>query len=164
MPNLYNNEVVYNGQTLISLKEDTATPEKVLLGETFHDRSGAPQTGSMITHDVYDGLDSTSTDDALSANMGKTLNDNLNDFQFTSIEEDANLNSFIHPGLYGCMTAAIAQSLSNCPTTSNFSMIVMRKSQGNQTQVIFTGQYIYTRTRSSSGWGDWYKFTGTKVS
>ena len=74
MANQYKNEVIYNGQTLISLKDDTIAPEKVLSGETFHDRSGAPQTGSMITHNVYDGLDSSSTDDALSANMGKMLN------------------------------------------------------------------------------------------
>lgn len=75
MPNQYVNEVVYNGQTLMSLTGDTVSPKKVLAGETFHDRSGAQQTGSMITNDVYDGLDSTSADDALSANMGKVLSD-----------------------------------------------------------------------------------------
>lgn len=78
MANQYKNEVIYNGQTLISLKDDTITPSKVLSGETFHDRSGAPQTGSMITHNVYDSLDSTSTDDALSANQGRVLNEKYN--------------------------------------------------------------------------------------
>ena len=77
MSNPYNNEVIFNGQTLMSLKEDTVTPDKVLAGETFHDRSGAPQTGNLITHDVYDGLDSTSTSDALSANQGRQLNESL---------------------------------------------------------------------------------------
>lgn len=75
MSNPYNNEVIFNGQTLMSLKEDTVTPDKVLAGETFHDRSGAPQTGNLITHNVYDGLDSTSTSDALSANQGRVLNE-----------------------------------------------------------------------------------------
>lgn len=75
MPNPYNNEIIFNGQTLMSLKEDTVTPDKVLAGETFHDRSGAPQTGNLITHNVYDGLDSTSTSDALSANQGHVLNE-----------------------------------------------------------------------------------------
>ena len=78
MANQYKNEVIYNGQTLISLKDDTIAPEKVLSGETFHDRSGAPQTGTMITHNVYDGLDSTSTSDALSANQGRVLNEKYN--------------------------------------------------------------------------------------
>lgn len=68
MPNQYVNEVIYNGQTLIGLQNDTVTPDKVLAGETFHDRSGAPQTGSLIaakylvitetgTGAVYDILD-----------------------------------------------------------------------------------------------------------
>ena len=78
MPNPYNNEVIFNGRTLMSLKEDTITPNKVLAGETFHDRSGAPQTGSLITHNVYDGLDSASTSDALSANQGRVLNEKYN--------------------------------------------------------------------------------------
>ena len=77
MSNPYNNEVIFNGQTLMSLKEDTVTPDKVLAGETFHDRSGAPQTGNLITHNVYDGLDSTSTSDALSANQGRELNSKI---------------------------------------------------------------------------------------
>lgn len=75
MSNPYNNEIIFNGQTLMSLKEDTVMPNKVLAGETFHDRSGAPQTGTLITHNVYDDLDSTSTNDALSANQGRILNE-----------------------------------------------------------------------------------------
>lgn len=77
MSNPYNNEVIFNGRTLMSLKEDTVTSNNVLAGETFHDRSGAPQTGTLITHNVYDGLDSTSSSDALSANMGRLLNSKL---------------------------------------------------------------------------------------
>ena len=71
------NKVEYDGQTLIDLTSDTATPSDVLSGVTFHDRSGAPQQGSLITHNVYDGLDSTSASDALSAKQGKVLNDKI---------------------------------------------------------------------------------------
>lgn len=78
--NQYVNKVEYAGQTLVDLTGDTATPSDVLNGVTFHDRSGTPQQGSMITHNVYDGLDSSSTDDALSANQGKQLNTQLSDF------------------------------------------------------------------------------------
>ena len=68
-------KVILNGVTLVDLTGDTAVPSDVIANETFHDRSGTSQTGSMITHNVYDGLDSTSTVDALSANKGKELND-----------------------------------------------------------------------------------------
>ena len=73
--NPYVNKVEYAGETVMDISNDTATPSDVLDGVTFHDRSGAPQTGSLITHNVYDGLDSTSTTDALSAKQGKVLND-----------------------------------------------------------------------------------------
>lgn len=73
--NPYVNKVEYAGQTLMDLTNDTVESSSVLSGETFHDRSGAPQTGSMITHNVYDGLDSSSASDALSAKQGKVLND-----------------------------------------------------------------------------------------
>ena len=73
--NPYVNKVEYAGKTIMDLTGDTVNPSSVLNGVTFHDRSGAPQTGSMITHNVYDGLDSTSADDALSAKQGKILND-----------------------------------------------------------------------------------------
>lgn len=62
----------------MDISGDTITPSDVLDGVTFHDRSGAPQTGNLITHNVYDGLDSTSTSDALSANQGRVLNEKYN--------------------------------------------------------------------------------------
>lgn len=71
--NPYVNKVEYAGQTIMDLTGDTATPSDVLNGVTFHDRSGTPQTGNLITHDVYDGLDSSSTSDALSAKQGSVL-------------------------------------------------------------------------------------------
>ena len=75
--NPYVNKVEYAGQTLMDLTGDTATPSDVLSGKTFHDRSGAPQTGNVVTHNVYDGLDSTSENDALSANQGRVLNNKI---------------------------------------------------------------------------------------
>ena len=76
--NPYVNKVEYAGQTVMDISGDTVTPSDVLNGVTFHDRSGAPQTGAVITHNVYDGLDSTSTSDALSANQGTVLNSKIN--------------------------------------------------------------------------------------
>lgn len=46
--NPYINKVQYGNDVLIDLTGDTATPEKVLQGETFHDASGARRTGSLV--------------------------------------------------------------------------------------------------------------------
>lgn len=75
--NQYVNKVEYAGQTLVDLTNDTATESDVLNGKTFHLKSGALGIGNVITHDVYDGLNSSSTSDALSANQGKVLNNRL---------------------------------------------------------------------------------------
>lgn len=45
------NKVVYGGSVIIDLTSDTATKDKVLKNFTFHDKSGALQTGSC-TFDV----------------------------------------------------------------------------------------------------------------
>lgn len=71
-----------DGTVIMDISNDTATPSDVLNGVTFHDRSGSPQTGSVITHNVYDGLDSTNANDALSAKQGKVLYDALKKFNF----------------------------------------------------------------------------------
>lgn len=67
------NKVEYNGQTLMDLTGDTVTQNDVRSGVTFHDRSGAAQQGGLIISPVYNGLDSSSTTDALSANQGRVL-------------------------------------------------------------------------------------------
>lgn len=41
------NKVVYGTTVLVDLTEDTVTPDKLLKGETAHDASGEPVTGSM---------------------------------------------------------------------------------------------------------------------
>ena len=40
------NEVIYNGETLITLKGDTVTPETLAKGVTAHDASGVKITGT----------------------------------------------------------------------------------------------------------------------
>lgn len=46
MADKYINELEINGQKRLDLTQDTATPETVLEGETFHLRSGAPAVGT----------------------------------------------------------------------------------------------------------------------
>jgi hypothetical protein len=51
------NKVIYAGQTLIDLTSDTVTPDKVLSAYTFHDKSGATQSGTC----TYDSDTSDAT-------------------------------------------------------------------------------------------------------
>ena len=40
------NKIIYGGETLIDLTEDTVTPETLVKGTTAHDKSGAPIVGT----------------------------------------------------------------------------------------------------------------------
>ena len=59
MANEYINKVVYGGDTLIDLTGDTITAADVINAKTFHDKSGAPVTGTC-TYDA-DTSDATAT-------------------------------------------------------------------------------------------------------
>ena len=61
MANEYVNKVVLSsGETLIDLSGDTADAAHVLKGSTFHDKSGAPKTGTCT-------YDSDTSDDTVAA-------------------------------------------------------------------------------------------------
>lgn len=65
MANTYNSKVVLaNGEVLMDLTGDTVDPSHVLKDYTFHDKSGAPQTGSCT-------FDSDTSDDT--AAVGEIL-------------------------------------------------------------------------------------------
>ena len=51
MADTYINELEINGQKRLDLTQDTATPETVLEGKTFHLRSGAPAVGTYRPSD-----------------------------------------------------------------------------------------------------------------
>lgn len=61
--NPYVNKVQYGNQTVMDLTNDTVTPGDVLQGESFHDRSGAPQTGSLVVHEIKPTPGSSLTED-----------------------------------------------------------------------------------------------------
>lgn len=73
------NKVVFGEEVIMDLTGDSVSPENLLAGETAHDRAGNPVTGAVITHDVVDNLESTSTEDALSANQGRELKEMMSD-------------------------------------------------------------------------------------
>lgn len=69
MANQYNNKVVLSsGEVLIDLSGDTADATHVLSGSTFHDKSGAPVTGTC-TYDSDTSDDTAAVAEILS---GKT--------------------------------------------------------------------------------------------
>ena len=69
MANEYVNKVVLSsGETLIDLSGDTADAAHVLKGSTFHDKSGAPKTGTC----TYDSDTSEDTVAASEMLVGKT--------------------------------------------------------------------------------------------
>ena len=153
--NPYVNKVeTADGTVIMDISGDTATPNDVLNGATFHDRSGAPHQGAVITHNVYDGLDSTSTTDALSANQGKVL------YTKTLYNEDnstiSNLNSITKNGAH-----KYAGNSTNAPTTNGgmvFQMTDDVVNQGMQFAYPNNQEYIAVRYKKAGTWSSWDKF------
>lgn len=124
------------------------------------DKNDVVSLGNAATRTVANNLTTTASGRVLDARQGKALAD----MWFTSISANSNLNDFTEPGLYGCGNAATAASLSNCPISDGgFPMLVAGKSASYCSQLLFSANAIFTRTRASSGWGRWYKYTGTQV-
>lgn len=90
------------------------------------------------------------------------------------IQTGDDLDNYVNPGAYACTSAAIAASLQNCPFTSAGFRLECRRISGvpgdtnlRAVQTIYTnmttstGQgFYFSRTRTSSGWGAWYRYTG----
>ena len=66
--NQHANKVIYGGEVIIDLTADTATASSVLVGSTFHDKSGASVTGAC-TYDSDTKADTATADEVLA---GKT--------------------------------------------------------------------------------------------
>ena len=69
MPNTkYNSKIVYFGETLMDLTEDTIEAASLLSGKTAHDKTGAPITGTC----TYDSDTTDATAVAAEILLGKT--------------------------------------------------------------------------------------------
>lgn len=85
----------------------------------------------------------------------------------TTIPANSDLNTYTTKGVY-CCGATSAATLSNCPVSAGFRLEVVeiafstRHQQRLYTQQV-AGDSIYIRTEGGSGYGSWYKFTGTAV-
>lgn len=81
----------------------------------------------------------------------------------TTISSGDDLDSYTTNGVYGCASSTIAASLSNSPVTSSGFALFVTRYGGYTIQTIFNGSAMYCRKQSSSGYGSWYKYTGTAV-
>ena len=81
------------------------------------------------------------------------------------INSNTNLDNCMEPGTWNCWTSTDAGTLTNSPiTNAGFPMEVFLVGDGNaRMQVIYSGQTIYVRRRTSTAWGSWYKYTGTQI-
>ena len=123
--------------------------------------SAVPLSGGV---GVINNLNSTSITDALSANMGKVLNDKVSSVPkllkpATAINTGDDLNDYMELGEYYCDTSVKTASLSNCPLTQyGFKLTVEKLYSEEPTQTIeaYSG-IIYKRTYSSSisSWLSW---------
>lgn len=49
------NHVIINGETVVDLRNDTVSADKMLSGYTAHDKTGAKITGNVTFSTVYTG-------------------------------------------------------------------------------------------------------------
>ena len=49
------NHVIINGETVVDLRNDTVSSDKLLKGATAHDKTGAAITGTLSFATVYTG-------------------------------------------------------------------------------------------------------------
>ena len=49
------NHVIINGETVVDLRNDTVSADKLLKGVTAHDKTGAAVTGALSFATVYTG-------------------------------------------------------------------------------------------------------------
>ena len=84
------------------------------------------------------------------------------------IASGTNLNTITTPGIYRVGSDSTAQTLLNCPTTRTFVMLVTKRGDSTNCQIIFlassTESNIYIRTNASGGWLQWFGISLAPVS
>lgn len=93
--------------------------------------------------------------------------DALNSKWQNSIASGTDLNDLITSGFYYSQSSTITASLVNCPFSGSGFVMIIPTTSFSVMQILFVGGNggtFYTRTRTTSGWRNWYKFDGTQVS
>lgn len=76
----------------------------------------------------------------------------------TYIPENADLNDYTTSGMYYCGSNAVVQTMSNCPTTNAFSLLVEHHAGAKQTltEYYITNPRTWFRNYYNGNWGSWY--------
>lgn len=82
------------------------------------------------------------------------------------IPENSDLDSYEVPGVYKCISQAIANTLSHCPVSQGFRLEVTAiLAYDRAFQMLYpnnqTAMYFFMRSRTSSGWQEWQKISDT---
>lgn len=84
--------------------------------------------------------------------------DNLSVVYNVAIRQNDDLDNYTITGHYTCLTDNIAASLSNCPVSNRFSLVVTRSGvTGEVVQTLQFGIQKYTRYKLSNGWSIWWR-------
>lgn len=160
MPDKTYNKVVYNGDTLIDLTDDTVVPEFLYYGYTAHNAKGEPIVGEYIQVQPDWLSDDPTYEGYIWNKLGSVA------VQPTA----ADLNNFKESGIYHRL-ADIA-NIANCPATTSFLLEVYNFSTSSgsfcfQRLTEFNGPIMYIRAYrySTSEWTDWSQIhTSTPLS
>ena len=124
-----------------------------------------PDVSGFVSFDEAQELSAEQKTQALS-NVGAAASDDPMNPKNNTLAENTDLDNVSVDGFYNAASNSIAASLSNCPTSSAFIMMVFTRGEGTtlKTQVIFQPGNIYIRAKSSQAWGSWYTVALTAVS
>lgn len=84
------------------------------------------------------------------------------------IPEQSDLNTYTTPGVYKCVSQAIASTCTNVPINQAFRMDVKSiLSSDRSIQILYPNNvpemHFYIRNMRASGWTDWQKISGTEL-
>lgn len=137
-------------KTTVTLTDSNNNTTSIILSDTDTIYTTATQS--------YEGLMSASD---------KTKLDTLKDWFGTgeeAIPANSDLDTYTIPGKYYCGAESIAQSLINCPTTTNFTLYVFKRTTGQSINqmIIALNSKMYVRGCNSSGvFRDWKTYATT---
>ena len=117
----------------------------------------------------YPGFRALAADDIPNLNASKITAGTLDlvrlpEHNPTSLPSTADLDDYTTPGTYYCGTSTYPATMSNCPISSGFFFLDVRRAGGTTTEsriqtlvTMGTGQtYRRRKASSSAAWGSWY--------
>ena len=117
------------------------------------------QVMNEIQTTVVDGLNSTSTTDALSANQGKVLNEKM--FPMEILAYNYNIDNIKQSGFYGIFnaTGTLPTGYSTSDNNIFIESIMWNSDYGRQILHDVRTNNTYIRIINNNNWQSWHKFT-----